>query len=537
MSILSNIKSFFSPRTTKRSTRVEVRSRLSEAAQSQNAQLDLSSFLYGSTFSGEKYGPTNYSLITDFDHEALLRNSRGAYFDSDIARAIVKRQKDSVINTGLTWESTPMWDLLTDAPEDPEDRTSWTHKVEHLFTLYSNTTEADIEGMLTLNQLQRKAFGLRWIDGQVIAILRYLNSPHRMSPVAVQLIRPEQVCNPTDSNQIRAIENRGGKVNDGIERDSQSKVVAMHILNDDGKTVRIPFFGPKSKRRFLIHYGNFEMVGQNRSLPELSTTVHEIKKLKDYDVAEIEAVVNSAAFLGFIETEKGSTRGNGVKLNKSESNETTTPSGMRKLSHGDTSIFLDNLEPGQTLKGYAPTRPNPNFALFVEEVVSRLSAAFGIPISVLRQKFQGSYSAARAEILFYWNAIQVERADFASSFIGLIHEAWFAEAVKSKAIEAPGFNESAIARHAWLWGTWNGIARPVVDPVKEVNAVKIRTELGHTTGSKESKAYNGSDFDENVERQKQENEKLSESRKSLNSVEVDQTEETEMKPTLEVVND
>jgi len=147
-----------------------------------------------------------------------------------------------------------------------------------------------------------------------------------------------------------------------------------------------------------------------------------------------------------------------------------------------------------------------------------------MPLSVFRQKFQASYSAARAEILFFWNNIYKRRDDFTAGFLNPFYEAWFTEHVNQGNFQAPGFRTIPIAKRAWLYGSWNGISRPVVDPVKEVKAVKDRELLGHTTGEREAKAYNGSDFRENVKRLKTENELLAESNKVLDPVQFTEPE-------------
>ena len=138
-----------------------------------------------------------------------------------------------------------------------------------------------------------------------------------------------------------------------------------------------------------------------------------------------------------------------------------------------------------------------------------------MPLSVFKQKFQASYSAARAEILFFWNEVITRRSDFIDGFLSDFQRIVFTEWEKSGDVELPGFNIPLIKK-AWLNGYWTGISRPVVDPVKEVKAVAQRTELGHTTGEREAKAYNGSDFRENIERLKTENELRADANSSLN---------------------
>ena len=81
------------------------------------------------------------------------------------------------------------------------------------------------------------------------------------------------------------------------------------------------------------------------------------------------------------------------------------------------------------------------------------------------------------------------------------------------------------AKKAWLRCTWNGISRPVVDPAKEVKAVRERIELGHTTGEREAKAYNGSDYRENISRLTTENKLRREANKSVDPAQYADPEE------------
>jgi lambda family phage portal protein len=491
-------------------------------------------------YTGDKYGAINYRTITGYAYSVLRRNSRGVYHDSTIARGIVRRLKDNVVNTGLTWESTPLWSMIPGAAEDDQVRYEWTQNAEALWKLYALSKETDIEGRMTFMQLQRLAFVSTVVDGEVFGILRYLNDPQRMSPLALQLIRPEQVVNPTETEDIEAIAGRGGRVDHGIEYDSTGAVTAIHVRDStSGRTKRVTIFGAKSNRRFVIHSGNFDSVGQARGLPELSTIIYELKRLTDYDIAELEATVASAAWLASIESHVDSLPGRGPRIQPNVSNRQTgadqPQTGIETARVNKTALIMQHNEPGYTTKWISPNRPNPNYQAFVDAMLSNIGGSLGIPLSVLKQKFDKSYSAARAEILFFWNSVILRRDDFISGFLSPFHETWFSEAVRAGDVKAEGFvtGRSFISR-AWLHGTWNGISRPNVDPLKEVNAVEKRLTLGHTTGEREAKAYNGSDFRENVERLTTENALRAEANAPLAPPVAVLPEEPDMDETVEV---
>ncbi len=463
-----------------------------------------------------KYGNIQYRQTGEADYDQLRENGRGVYNDSLIARGIVSRLIDNVINKGLTLESSPLWRQIPEVKDwDEERQQEWTSDIEDRFKLYATSKESDHRGRMTLNQLQRLAYKLFIVEGECFAIFRYLNSPDRTSTLAIQFLNNDQIQTPLGT-AAEAAEARGGKIVDGIEYDASGKMLAIWTREDledwSKEPVRVPVWGPKEKRRFVVHFGNFEAAAGTRGFPELAAFVYELDRLTEFDIAELEATLASAIWMGVVETAAGSVgRANILEAgggNKIDNDGNGPKEGVDLVEIGGKALLMNNLAPGQTFKGFQSNRPNSNFAAFEEVFESRMAGALGMPLSVYRLKFQASYSAARAEILFFWNAITRRRDDFVAGFLSPVYEAWLSEQIRSREIDAPGFNARKLARLAWLYGSWNGISRPVVDPVKEAKAVGMRIKMGHSTGEREAKAYNGSDFSENVRRLRIENEDL-----------------------------
>lgn len=464
-----------------------------------------------------KYG--NLSPVNDNYSDPTERReaSRSVYHDSLIGQGIVRRLMDSVINTGLTWESSPIWAMIKSAPQG-EEQYKFTRNIENLWKLYSDSKEADTVGRSTLRQLQRQLLKLTLIDGEFFAIVRYMADPKRISPVTLQILNNDQIQPPHDATLIKAIEARGNTERDGVEFDANGAEVAIYVSEGYDKPMkRIPYFGTTG-RRFVIHHANADAPGQSRGYPELSAFLYELSSLTDYDIAEIEATKSAAAFMGALETELGGKTGNGLNIAPATSNRATgayaPKTGVESVDIEGKALILQSLPPGQKLHMYQPSRPNQNYENFIDAHETRICGALGIPLSVYKQQFQGSYSAARAEILFFWMSVVVRRDDFVAGFLSVFHEVVFTEWEKSGRIRVPGFADP-LTKAAWLYGSWNGISRPVVDPVKEVKAVEARQKLGHTTGEREAKAYNGSDFQENVDRLKTENPQIAEANKCL----------------------
>jgi lambda family phage portal protein len=501
MGVFSAVKGFFT-RTPVESVRAITRRSTGSTRQP--------SHKYGS----EKYGPVSFGAYTEHDHSVIRERARGVYRESTIAHGLITRFIDSVINTGMTWESSPLWDAIPGAPTDDAGRYAKTQQIEREWRLYSDSTEPDFTGLMTFRQLQRLAYRAFMVDGEVTAIVRYLNAADRTSPVAFQFLNADQISTPYDGQTMQAAKERGNEIVDGMEYDAAGRLVAIYVQDDyQSPHVRVPVAGPRSGRRFVIHHANRETVGQSRGFPELDALVYELSRLTEYDIAEMEAVVASAAWMASVETDKDAAADpQAVKfkpnLPHGENTAADREYGVSTVDTGKFALVQNTLEPGQKMHFQAPTRPNPNYSAFVEAFESRIAGALGMPLSVYRQKFESSYSAARAEILQWWQNVERRRDDFIAGFLRPAYEAWFTEAVRRGDIPAPGYLASTRIRRAWLAGSWNGISRPNVDPLKEVNAVEKRLRLGHTTGEREAKAYNGSDYRENVQRLTTENEML-----------------------------
>lgn len=465
---------------------------------------------------GTRYGRGKKYARRALNNDELRQRARETYARSTVAGNIVRRIKDTVWNTGLALESSPLWDLIPRAPSGEKERYALTRKIETLWKLTNDSKELDASGRRSGNMFQGFVGQLQFVEGEVFAVLRYKKDPRRISPVAVQILNPDQIQNPLKPEEIEAVEKRGGRIQDGIEYDADGQEIAIHVRSEkdlwNSDTTRIPFFGPKSGRRFVIHWANIEGSDQLRGISELERLFYEIGTLDDYFTAELDGANSAAKILASIEADAGTLPGQGPNLKPKISNsETRNKSvdapepGIEEIGVGSTSLILQTLFPGYKLKYFQHNRPNANFDGFVESLETHFAGEFGMPLSVYRQKFNQSYSAARAEILFFWMSVEARRADFIQGFLLPLFEAWFSEMVAANQIKCPGFNTSMVIKRAWLNCDFVGIARPTVDPVKEFKAVEGRLKLGHTTNEKESKIHNGSDFYENISRLGSEN--------------------------------
>ena len=460
----------------------------------------------GSKFRGALARPSAF----DLDVCALRERARRAHWDSPQASCLLGRLADNVIGTGMTLECSPVWDLVGAMGKSEDERRAMCREIEWRFYLYMKSRELDATGKLSGLELQGFEFINRMRDGETIVVMRYNDDARRMSPLSVQFVMPEQVAEVYDASLVAAAKARGNKIVDGFELDSVGREVAIYVRDEETQaTTRIPFYG--ARRRFVLHPIVADMIGAVRGSPLLGNVLHELTKIADGTVAELEAMVLNAVIAVWIEPSPDAPSSKALAGIARRTPETVTQeaqqadSGPSVTKIDNSGIIVQSLKAGEKVNSFDTKRPNTNFATFTREITKTLAASKGVPIEVLEQSFNANYSASRAALLLFWNAVERWREVEASQFLGPIYEAWFAEEVRLGRIRAPNFNDSPIIRAAWLNCLWIGKRLPSLDPLKEASADEARIQQGATTRERNALDFNGSDYWDNVARLEGEN--------------------------------
>ena len=128
-------------------------------------------------------------------------------------------------------------------------------------------------------------------------------------------------------------------------------------------------------------------------------------------------------------------------------------------------------------------------------------------LAVADYDFNGSYSAARGELLVFWNRILTLRGDHSTDYEDVIYQGWLWGEIDAEKISLTGWEDQDI-RDAWSNANWTGPARPDIDPMRSAKANEIESKNAWKTDTIITAERGGGDWDENIERKKTENEKL-----------------------------
>lgn len=473
------------------------------------------------------WNPIRSSPQSDIDANLSVLRARSAdlYMGSPVAASAINTSKGNVVGAGLKLSPRPSYKLLGISAEDAEQ---WSRKTKAEFELWASSKHCDIAKRNNFYDMQDIAYTSYLIDGDSFALFKYRKSePYMPYGLRLQLIEADRVCNPVGSGMARIVGGsdtvivrnaaNGNKIINGVEVNADGSVVAYWVASRyrydptdiTGVTEwqRVEAFGSRSGMPNMLQICHDERPSQYRGVPELAPVLETLKQVSRYTSAELTAAIIKSFFtLFFMETEQHENGEFPIAevLNGGQAVKEELDPNSIHLGAG----ALNMVPPGYELKSMDPQRSLSTFEPFMRELIKQLGAALGIPYEVLMKSFNSSYTASRAALLQAWAGFKMRREWFSRDFCQPTYEAWLAEAVAQGRIEAPGFYDSPLLRHAWVNAEWYGPVMGVLDPEKEAKSAQLRVMFGLSTREKEAAEMTGTDWNENIERLAIENTRL-----------------------------
>lgn len=381
---------------------------------------------------------------------------------NSIAAGAVNTVVDRAVGTGLALVAAPDRRVLG---WDADRAIEYRAKVQAEFSLFADSPASDLECQLDFYGKQELTLRAALESGDCFTVLPD-DAPSAQLPyrLRLQTIEADRVGNPGNGADSEAIAG-------GIRRDSVGRPEACHVYDHHpGAPIVsgnrwagrwIEFTGRSGRRRILHHFRPLRP-GQPRGVPYLAPVINELKQIGRYSEAEIQAAVISAFLTVFIETDAAT--GPAPVFGVTPAAAAQDP----EVKLGPGAVI--GLARGEKANAVRPERPSQAFAPFIEAVTTHIGMALGLPVELLIKRFQSSYSASRAALLDAWVFLRGRRAWLAKSFCQPVYETWFAEAVASGRIEAPGFFADPLLRWAYTRAEWHGDSMGSLNPKDEVTA-------------------------------------------------------------------
>lgn len=464
----------------------------------------------------------------DWNNSTLRQRGRMLYMASPVATSAINTNRTKVVGTGLKLESRIDREILGLSPEAAK---AWQKKAEAEFALWASKKEnCDAIGINNFAALQQLALKSWLMSGDVFPLFkRYDPTPSNPYTLRLHLIEADRVSTPTHfasgSLTVGMTEGKNptnkNRVFDGVEVDGNGMVVAYHICNNypgqikagKAKWTRVEAYGQKTGLPNILHIMDSERADQYRGVTYLAQVIEPLLQLRRYTESELMSALVQSFFSAWIRTKTGGLdeipmnevgagdvagvpAENPDDLSRSESEYEMGPGSIVHLGEGEDVVFGN------------PNIPNAGFESFVKTLCRLAGAALELPYDVLIKEYNSSFSAARGALMDAWDAFRMRRVWFVDDFCRPVYEVFLAEAVALGRIKAPGFFDDPLIRAAWCGAQWIGPVQVQLDPTKEAKAAIMDVDRGFKTHEQVTLERGGGDWEENIERLKQENEML-----------------------------
>lgn len=468
------------------------------------------------------FGPTQ--LLTA-DYWTLRARSVELFENNLYARGLIRRLVTNVINVGLHLEAMPE-EAILGYPED--GLAEWSETVETRFALWSNEPKVcDHAERSTFGAQQAQAYMEALVAGDVLV---QLVPDQRTKLPRVKLVSGSSVQTPLSAS-VSGKAPSGNQIVHGVELDANRRHVAYWVRQNDGTSKRLPAFGEKSGRRLAwLVYGSDKRLDDVRGKPILSLVLQSLKEIDRYrDSVQRKAVINAILAMYITKTQdKPGTRpvaGNAVRRGTQQTVDTTGEPRTFRTAEYTPGLVLDELQIGEEPKAFQSNGTTEEFGKFEEAIVQAFAWAHQIPPEILTLAFSSNYSASQAATAEFKMFLNKEQTSWGECFCQPVYVDFLISSVLAQKVEAPGFLEAwrDVGKYdlfcSWTSSDWAGQIKPLIDPLKMVEAAKARIEAGLSTRARETREMTGMKFKRNVAQLKLENADLAEANEPIAKLE------------------
>ncbi len=467
--------------------------------------------LGGSTYpyTGEKFhGGLPWSGVSaTIDHRSTQINAREQMHSTTIARAVVERFAETVVDDGLRLEPTPALAILG-LPDTAVK--VWSRDVAGRFALWARSKTCHRAEQMVFSQIQYLAETAQQRDGEYFVRFHYDDARaggNRFSPLSLSFVEPDQIAGVAyTSTQAYPWDT------DGINRDENSRETGYQVRIRRGQvwtTETIPARLPNG-RTIMVHGWRPEYASQLRGFSPMAHAIQDLEQLTLFTAAQIQKAIIQSSITMTKEVDASASptttlanimggaalpNDTGVTVEESDYPAPQMGIGYDPLSAHFTPggvAILSGLGAGEKLKAFDSSAPSDSFASFTDAFIAHLAASRSMPIEVLLQRFNSNYSASRAALTMFWRVATIWRNELEADLLNPVYEAWLSEEIGAGRVSARGWLDP-VMRAAWLACDWAGSAMPDIDPEKSVRAARLAVEANISNLEREARKFNGSD--------------------------------------------
>jgi capsid protein len=260
----------------------------------------------------------------------------------------------------------------------------------------------------------------------------------------------------------------------------------------------------------------------------MSSVLEPLQQLALYTDYELDAAKINATLAMVIRNTKGEAPSmpfGGINIDQQTLDDAAGCNTMqyKALTDMPPGMIAQVLQHGEEVVAHNTSRPNVNFGGFVDKIKSNIAATLELPPEFVDLQYQNNFSASRQAGIDLGVYIDKERSLFSTQFNSIIYSEWLTNAVLSDIVTANGYLESLtngnfFVKNAWQQAEFIGSIRQSVDILKEARAYKLFADEGFMSREEITSRVGGGDFNVNMTKLRDENEKLANSNEPLQDI-------------------
>lgn len=362
--------------------------------------------------------------------KSLRQRSRYMFANTPTTKRAVRSIANNVVGLGVT--------------PTPKGDATLVGKLKELWEKWGETKACDWNGKGNFYHLQKLNCKTETLSGECFAIRKRVTSSVNELGLQIMLLEPDFLDELKNEDRTAG----GGWIQNGIEYSGDGKVIKywffpVHpdIRQEESKPV---------DAKDVAHSFMMDRPGQNRGVSEGAATMMTERDLDDYLDAEIMGKKAGASFAGYITSPDPD--GDAADETDEEGNQMIEPGTISKLRNGESITFSTPPVSGA-------------MAPFVAMYKRDTAAGWGISYEMLTGDYsQVNFSSGRMG----W--IENQRNIEDRQWFVLIPD--FCETVYSWFLEAAAVVMGKADLPKLVKVSWTTPRREMIDPVKEVNAIK-----------------------------------------------------------------
>jgi lambda family phage portal protein len=301
-------------------------------------------------------------------------------------------------------------------------------------------------------------------SGECFALLA--TNPRVDAPVQLdlRLIEADQVATPWP--ETRVIED-GVTAVDGLLLDRFGNPIAYYLLKahpGDNAAVRSSLDYDLLPAEAVVHLFRSERPGQNRGVPEITSSLSLFAMLRRYTLAVLGSAEQAALPSGVIYTDAP------ADADAAQ----VEPMDTVEMDRGTWLTMPFGWKMGQV----RAEQPTTVYRDFKHEIINEISRCLNMPFNIAAGNSSGyNYASGRLDHQAFFKAIRIDQAYLGDMVLDRVFKAWLDEAVLIEGYLPQSVRTlDAEFPHQWFWDGFEH-----VDPAKEANAQSTRLANNTTT--------------------------------------------------------